>query len=670
MPDLPDPSAPPSSADEASKDSSAPSGTRQSIVGASTSNSVSDSKAKPLENPEYNIPGHDILKELNRGGMGAVYKARQHGFNRTVAVKVILPERLKAGEATKRFAREVRAAALVQHPNFVTVFQTDLSGPVAFLTMEYVDGIDLSRLVKMTGPLPIQLAVSFIIQAADALQHASDKGVIHRDIKPSNLMVTPSPLKGLKEIPKPLPATTAVGTIKILDLGLARVLGDDQDEEDEGSEELGELTQAGEFLGTPDYMAPEQAENPRNADTRSDLYSLGATLFYLLAGHPVFAGGTIVQKLRKHLTTPAPQVSSVRPDVPAALSQIIDRLLRKKPQDRFQKPAELAEALRAFLQGKAVQLPGGEAASKSAGANPTKVLPPMVIRAHVAQVSAMALSADGKLLATGGLDEAVKVWDAETGRPKRPISGNEGAVNCIAFHPDGNLLAGASSRLFQDDMGIHLWDISTGKEVRKFTGFHANVQAIRFDSKGRFLLAGCEDGEVRQFSLADPSTPSKLLGKHPGGVLAITSLASNRLLTAGGDGNVMVWDLDKGIPRGKILFQVGPVRTVSIDRNRNLLLAGGQGLALRDGQANTTPILEPRIPVRAARFILAGTAAVAGGDDRQIRLIDTTHCVVVEERPLDSAVTTMEPIPQTGSPWVGFADGTVRRLDPFSLQSH
>ena len=670
MPDLPDPSAPPSSADEASKDSSAPSGTRQSIVGASTSNSVSDSKAKPLENPEYNIPGHDILKELNRGGMGAVYKARQHGFNRTVAVKVILPERLKAGEATKRFAREVRAAALVQHPNFVTVFQTDLSGPVAFLTMEYVDGIDLSRLVKVTGPLPIQLAVSFIIQAADALQHASDKGVIHRDIKPSNLMVTPSPLKGLKEIPKPLPATTAVGTIKILDLGLARVLGDGQDEEDEGSEELGELTQAGEFLGTPDYMAPEQAENPRNADTRSDLYSLGATLFYLLAGHPVFAGGTIVQKLRKHLTTPAPQVSSVRPDVPAALSQIIDRLLRKKPQDRFQKPAELAEALRAFLQGKAVQLPGGEAASKSAGANPTKVLPPMVIRAHVAQVSAMALSADGKLLATGGLDEAVKVWDAETGRPKRPISGNEGAVNCIAFHPDGNLLAGASSRLFQDDMGIHLWDISTGKEVRKFTGFHANVQAIRFDSKGRFLLAGCEDGEVRQFSLADPSAPSKLLGKHPGGVLAITSLASNRLLTAGGDGNVMVWDLDKGIPRGKILFQVGPVRTVSIDRNRNLLLAGGQGLALRDGQANTTPILEPRIPVRAARFILAGTAAVAGGDDRQIRLIDTTHCVVVEERPLDSAVTTMEPIPQTGSPWVGFADGTVRRLDPFSLQSH
>ncbi len=669
MPDLPDPSTPPSPVEEASKDSSVPSGTKHSVARTSGSNDVSGSKAKPMESPEYSIPGHDILKELNRGGMGVVYKARQHGFNRTVAVKVILPERLQAGEATKRFAREVRAAALLHHPNFVMVFQTDLAGPVAYLTMEYVDGIDLSRLVKLTGPLPIQLAVSYIIQAADALQHASDKGVIHRDIKPSNLMVTPSPLKGLKEVPKPLPATTAMGTLKILDLGLARVVGDQQDDEEDDSGDLAELTQAGEFLGTPDYMAPEQAENPRSADTRSDLYSLGATLYYLLAAQPVFAGGSIVQKLRKHLATPAPLVSVLRPEVPAALAQIIDRLLRKKPQDRFQKPAELSEALRAFLQGRAIPLLGGEGVSKLSAA-PTKVLPPLLLRAHVAPVSALALSADGKLLATGGLDEAVKVWDAETGRPKRPISGNEGAVNCLAFHPDGNLLAGASSRLFHDDMGIQVWDLASGREVRKLTGFKANVQAMRFDSKGRFLLAGSEDGEVRLFPLGESNSPSKLLGKHPGGVIALASLATNRLLSAGGDGNVMVWDLDKFVPRGKIIFQVGPVRTVAIDRSRNLLLAGGQGLALRDGQANTTPLLEPRVPVKVARFLLAGTAAVSGGDDGQLRLIDTTHGVVVEERPLDSAVTTMEPIPHTGSVWTGCADGTVRRLDPFTLPAN
>jgi serine/threonine protein kinase len=239
MPEQPDPSAPPSPVEEASKDSSAPSGTRQSVVGISSSSSASSSKAKPLESPEYSIPGHDMLRELNRGGMGAVYKARQHGFNRIVAVKVILPERLQAGEATKRFGREVRAAALLHHPNFVMVFQTDLAGPVAFLTMEYVDGIDLSRLVKLTGPLPIQLAVSFIVQAADALQHAADKGVIHRDIKPSNLMVTPSPVKGLKEVPKPLPSTTSAGSIKILDLGLARILGDGEGDEAGVEENLG-----------------------------------------------------------------------------------------------------------------------------------------------------------------------------------------------------------------------------------------------------------------------------------------------------------------------------------------------------------------------------------------------------------------------------------------------
>ncbi len=669
MPEQPDPSAPPSPVEEASKDSSAPSGTRQSVVGVSSSSSASSSKAKPLESPEYSIPGHDMLRELNRGGMGAVYKARQHGFNRIVAVKVILPERLQAGEATKRFGREVRAAALLHHPNFVMVFQTDLAGPVAFLTMEYVDGIDLSRLVKLTGPLPIQLAVSFIVQAADALQHAADKGVIHRDIKPSNLMVTPSPVKGLKEVPKPLPSTTSAGSIKILDLGLARILGDGEgDEDSHSSDELGELTQAGEFLGTPDYMAPEQAENPRQADTRSDLYSLGATLYYLLAGQPVFAGGTIVQKLRKHLATPAPLVSTIRPDVPVALAQIIDRLLRKKPEDRFQKPAELAEALRAFLQGKAVQLPNGESSGKALAA-PIKVLPPLNIRAHGAAVSVLVLSDDGKLLATGGLDETVKVWDAETGRPRRPISGNEGALNCLAFHPEGNLLAGASSRLFVDDMGIHLWDLTTGREVRKLTGFQSNVQALRFDPKGRHLITGCENGEVRLFPLGDPNAPSKLLGRHPGGVLCFASLSSTRLISAGGDGNVIVWDLEKCIARGKIGLQVGPVKTVAVDRAHNLLLAGGQGLLVRDGGANCTQLLESRIPVRSARFILAGTAVAAGCEDGHVRLIDTNICVVVEERQVGSPITSMEAVPHSGSVWIGCADGTVRRLDPFSLGS-
>lgn len=650
--------------EDASKGSSIPSGNKQ----AESTGAGSLSKAKPLENPEYVIPGHDMLRELNRGGMGVVYKARQHGFNRMVAVKVILPERLQAGEAKKRFEREVRAAALLNHPNFVMVFQTDLSGPVAYLTMEYVDGIDLSRLVKVTGPLPIQLAVQYVVQAADALQHAADKGVIHRDIKPSNLMVTPSPIKGVKDLAtvKPLPASIRHGTIKILDMGLARVDGDTgDDEDDEASNDLrAELTQAGEFLGTPDYMAPEQAENPRTADTRSDLYSLGATLFYLLSGQAVFVGGSIVQKLRKHLSATPPNLTSIRPEVPQALAQIVERLLRKSPAERYQTPAELALALRAFLQGKAVPMPS-DPSGKATG--PAQLLPPLNIRAHDAAISALALSPDGNLLATGGLDEAIKMWDAETGRPRRPMQVNGGAVNAVAFHPDGKMLASSASRLFTADMGVEIWDLTTGRQTRKLGNFSSNVKALCFDSKGLSLLMGCEDGEVRQCPLNEPTAAHKVLGRHPGGVLALVLLSSTRLLSAGGDGQVMVWDLDKGTIRGKIGFQVGPIRVLALDRSRNHLLAGGSGLVLRDGQANISNLLEPRFTVRGARFILSGTAIAAGCDDGAVRLIDTTAGVVVEERFLNTPVTVLVAAQSSASVWAGCADGHIRRLEPFEL---
>ena len=198
------------------------------------------------------------------------------------------------------------------------------------------------------------------------------------------------------------------------------------------------------------------------------------------------------------------------------------------------------------------------------------MLPPLNIRAHGAAISALALSPDGDLLATGGLDEAIKMWDAETGRPRRPMQGNGGAV---------------------DDMGVEIWDLTTGRQTRKLGNFSSNVQALCFDSKGLSLLAGCEDGEVRQCSLNEPTAVHKVLGRHPGGVLALVLLSSTRLLSAGGDGQVMVWDLEKGTIRGKIGFQVGPIRVLALDRSRNHLLAGGSGLVLRDGQANISNLL-------------------------------------------------------------------------------
>src|SRR5262245_38554243 len=226
-----------------------------------------EAPAPPSEqfHPGEVIGGFEILSELSRGGMGVIYKAKQIGMQRLVALKILLPDRLGHPGALRRFQREVQAAALLSHPNIVTVYHTDLEGPLPYLAMEYVAGIDLYRLVMLTGPLSIADACSYVRQAAQGLQHAFEQGLVHRDIKPANLMVTPSPLEAAPA--KGGGPASRKPKIKILDMGLARVTV-----ALEGAEGRGNLTAAGEFLGTPDYIAPEQAEDPRQADIRSDLY--------------------------------------------------------------------------------------------------------------------------------------------------------------------------------------------------------------------------------------------------------------------------------------------------------------------------------------------------------------------------------------------------------------
>ena len=264
-----------------------------SINAASSPTVAEPGRATTELKPGEVLAGFEIIRPLNRGGMGVVYKARQTDLNRLVALKVVAPDVLGGedhAEYLERFRREVRAAALLNHPNIVTVYATDLSGPRPYFAMEFVEGIDLYRLVEAPGRLDFLESCDYIRQAALGLQHAFERGLVHRDIKPHNLMVTPSPLE---------PATEGISrrptVIKILDMGLARL-----ESADEGLEEG--LTRAETFLGTPDYAAPEQAEDSRLADIRADLYSLGATWFYLLTAEVPFPGVSLMQKLRRQLT--------------------------------------------------------------------------------------------------------------------------------------------------------------------------------------------------------------------------------------------------------------------------------------------------------------------------------------------------------------------------------
>ncbi|HYT90462.1 MAG TPA: protein kinase, partial [Gemmataceae bacterium] len=266
-----------------------------------------------------------LLERMGEGGMGTVYKARHRPMDRIVAVKIIKSERLAQRDALRRFQREVRALAQLSHPNIVTAYDADRAGERSFLVMEHVEGLDLHRLVRESGPLTPVQACEYVRQAALGLQHASERGLVHRDVKPSNLLLD-----------------REQSIIKLLDLGLARREGV------ASATVPGELTGVGMMLGTPDFMAPEQAVDPRQADIRADIYSLGCTLYFLLAGRPPFPDGTLTQKLLWHQHAEPEPIGSLRPDVPAGLSAVLRKMLAKRPEERYQAPAEVAAALAPF----------------------------------------------------------------------------------------------------------------------------------------------------------------------------------------------------------------------------------------------------------------------------------------------------------------------------------
>jgi WD40 repeat protein/serine/threonine protein kinase len=276
-----------------------------------------------------------LLERLGDGGMGQVFKARNWKLGKIVAIKIIRRDRRDRLDPAlvRRFRREIQAAAQLAHPNVVLAYDAGQVGDTHFIAMEYVEGVDLTRQVRRTGPLSVRDACEYVRQAALGLQHAHERGLIHRDIKPSNLLLANAS------------RDSAAAVIKIVDMGLARVQPTD------GEPSLSAATVTGTIMGTPDFIAPEQARDAQNADARSDLYSLGCTFYYLLTARPPFPEGSVTEKLLKHnMEEPAP-VERLRPDVPAKIAAIVRTLMAKDPARRFQTAAELASALADVLHG-------------------------------------------------------------------------------------------------------------------------------------------------------------------------------------------------------------------------------------------------------------------------------------------------------------------------------
>ncbi len=273
-------------------------------------------KAKGLVFDEY-----IVLNKIGQGGSAVVLKAQHRRMKRMVAVKVLSSVALRRKEAVRRFYREVETAARLAHPNIVTAFDAREYNGRHCLVLEYVDGQDLSELVRRQGPLAVEAAVHYTTQAARGLEYAHAQGVVHRDVKPSNLLVD------------------RAGTVKILDMGLALVFGSG---ETDGADQL---TRSGQVMGTCDYMAPEQADDTHTVDHRADIYSLGCTLYRLLTGETPYAGDSLVKTLWAHQEAPIPSLRGARSDVPSQLDEIFHRMVAKRPENRLQSMTEVIAAL-------------------------------------------------------------------------------------------------------------------------------------------------------------------------------------------------------------------------------------------------------------------------------------------------------------------------------------
>lgn len=279
-----------------------------------------------LESDEPRIPetlgDYRIVGRLGKGGMGTVYMAVHERMGRTVALKVLRLEKQRDPDWLKRFDREVRAAGRLIHPNIVAAYDAREAGGLHFLITEFVDGADLDVLVRRQGPLPVDLAVDCILQAARGLDYAHRQGVVHRDVKPSNLL------------------RDGEGVVKVLDMGLARLETSDPTAAD--------LTKSGVMMGSFGYMAPEQARDTRRADARADIYSLGCTLYFLLTGRPVFDSANAAATILSHVSQAPPSLTAAHAAVPPALDAVFRRMVAKDPRDRFQTAAELISALEAL----------------------------------------------------------------------------------------------------------------------------------------------------------------------------------------------------------------------------------------------------------------------------------------------------------------------------------
>jgi len=576
---------------------------------------------------------YQLLERLGEGGVGQVFKAQHTGTGRVVALKVIRKDLVADPEVVARFYREVKILGELAHPNIVQRVDAGQVGTVQVLAMEYIEGVDLARLVKATGPLPVAQACDYIRQAALGLQHAHERGLVHRDIKPSNLLVT-------SRAPGPRPGTSSshlgrwtldIGLIKILDLGLARL----RRPANAAANEATMVTKVGAVLiGTPDFLAPEQALDFHGADIRSDIYSLGCTFYFLLAGQPPFAGGSLAQKLVMHREAEPLSLESFRSDLPRGLAKVLGKMLAKRPEHRYQTPAEVAQALaalqapgrpaqrnavatgqrgrqwllvhrRAVLAGACGVLAAGGlglvglSLLRKTPDKPPPVVVPLPTAADAlrqlrlqfenpqADVSQLRLAVVKFRTDYPGTREERLAVDMFLQLPS-PLDQYRGEAPPAAPPPPKELVAvfgkagqpsilavavSPEGRLVaagRDDGLVQMWDAATGKELAAFSAQRGAVQALAFAPDGQTLATTGSDATVRLWTVSNAQEIGTWQGTSN---LWLAYAPDGRALVAGGTQNVVrAWDLRK--EERVVVSESQPVVSAAFNPDGQILAVG------------------------------------------------------------------------------------------------
>jgi tRNA A-37 threonylcarbamoyl transferase component Bud32 len=577
-------------------------------------------------NPPPVVEGYEVLEELGRGGMGVVYKARKAETGEVVALKVIRKERLGSADFLARFRREVLASSRLAHPNLVQVFEADLTGEQPFLAVEYVPGLTLQDLVDRQGALTPALACDVVRQIALALKHADEQRLVHRDIKPSNIMVlAPGGL--------PLPPRPAV---KVLDMGVARLF---QGEENETS--LTTLTRDGSVIGTPDYIAPEQLENPRGVDVRADLYSLGCVFYFLLTGQVPFPGGTLVQKLDRQRWQAAPSVTQLRPDLPAGVAAVVRRLMAKHPDDRYQTPAELISVLEEMTRPGA--LPGQ--------AHLEEIRPLREMTGHKGAVTSLAWAGE-KLVSAGG-DRTIRAW-SPTGQELCRLGEGKQDIGCLA----------ASSGIVYAGLGVTVRgiELATGREAARLVGHSDAVRCLAISPDGKHALSGSDDRIVRVWDLERGKAVTRF-ARHTAGVAAVALAPDGKLAASGGrDQTIRIWEAFTGKEVRQLTAPRGPVMCLAWSADGRSLFSGHFDTTLRMWDMTTGREARRFSGHRqmVSSLTLVGAYLVSASHDQTVRVWDVAAGAEVAQCVGHSGAVAAAVAGPAGEVATAGQDGTVR----------